>query len=399
MAGKEELLEAEPPRMLSIPATLDASIMVYSQYTQTNGPASNSAASKNSNNGNVQTLNSSSVFFGGRVNEHIGFVAELNIYPLPAGLLNYKLPVIYEVGSAKVGAVVYSTSVHGPAFGFEVMNTGAVTHYLFNQFDQAATSAQMYINAAGPASGIDLVASNDLGYVVLGQWMPDQSGGAGTPTSYYARAAATPASLIPGFDFGVGFQYWDGTSGSTGNTPGTVGGGNNIPPPGNFIGNPVAATGVPQPVAGTFDTKAWAADAQLLGYAMGLPLTVIASYGYAPSSGAPTGPGGFQGNLFNPGTAARSSFNMGAELGVIPQRMTLQVGFRQANSGFAIGSTSNATDNAFLVGATFAYALNVRVDVSYSQYSGDMYNAASKGIQGAGYMGDSRTVVALIAGF
>ncbi|MGA8147172.1 MAG: hypothetical protein WB870_06285 [Gallionellaceae bacterium] len=386
---------------LSIPVVINAAIEAYSGYTKTNGPSTATATTKNTNDGQFNAISSSSVFFGGRVGEHVGFEAELNIYPTPAGLLNYKMPIVFDAGSAKVGGVIYSTAVYGPSFGLEVMNTGANGVHLFNQFDMPVISAQQYLNTGLPAQGIDLIASNDMGFAVLGKWLPDQASSSGSPTSNYLRIAATPADLIPGFDFGVGVQFWSGTGSSSGNAPGTVGSGGGVCPtaPGAFIGNPVAPVGGTQPECGVFDTKASAIDAQLLGDVSGMPLTLIASYASAPSSGAPTGVlDGFQGNIFNPGTATRSSFNMGAELGVTP-RVTLQAGLRRANSGFAIGSISNATDNAWLIGATYKISLNVRADLTFSKYSGDMYSTASQQIQGTGYMGDSFTSLYLIAAF
>ena len=301
------------------------------------------------------------------------------------------------MGSAKVGGVIYSTAVYGPSFGLEVMNTGANGVHLFNQFDMPAISAQQYINTGTPASGIDLIASNDMGFVVLGKWLPDQASSSGSPTSNYLRIAATPGNLIPGFDFGVGAQLWSGNGGSTGNIPGSVGSGV------GFIGNPLS---VIQPVNGSFDTKAYAIDAQLLGVVHKFPLTLIASYARAPSSGAPTGVADdFQGNIFNPGTATRDSYNVAAEVGVIPDKVTLQVGLRRARSGFAIPGTTitNASDNAVLVGLTYAIRLNVRVDLTFSKYSGDLYNATSQQIQesqvASNYLGDQTTNLSLIAAF
>lgn len=377
---------------LSIPVVINAAIEAYSGYTKTNGPSSATPTTKSTNDGQFAAMSSASVFFGGRVGEHIGFEAELNMYPTPAGLLNYKLPFVYDVGDSKVGAVIYSTSVYGPSFGLEVMNTGANAVHLFNQFNMPVISAQQFLNTGTPAQGIDLIASNDMGFAVLGKWMPDTQPGSGSPSSNYLRLAATPTDLIPGFDFGIGVQFYSGTAASTCNVPGIVGGNCYD----QFTGNPVGGT---SPAVGVFDTKSSGIDAQLMGDVGGLPTLIIASYATAPSSGAPSGiTDGFQGNIFNPGTATRSSFNMGAEVSVTP-RVTLQAGLRRANSGFAIGSISNATDNAFLLGATYKFSLNVRTDLTFAKYSGDLYGTASQQIQGAGYAGDSMTTLYLIAAF
>ena len=84
---------------------------------------------------------------------------------------------------------------------------------------------------------------------------------------------------------------------------------------------------------------------------------------------------------------------------MIPNKATLQLGIRRADSGQYVPGTAagNATDNAIMVGATYSLALNVRAEFTYSKYSGDMYNAAAQGV--AGYVGDSMTAINLWMGF
>jgi len=401
MVGAEGTIES-PTGMLSIPTNLNAAIELYSGYTKTNGPtgaaANETNTTKSTNSGNWQIPSSSSVFFGGRVSEHIGFEAELAIYPTPAGLLNVKLPFVYDVGPVKAGAVLFGTSVYGPSFGLEVMNTGANAVHLFNQQNLPLLSAQQYLNTGTPARGLDLIASNENFFAVVGKWGADDDNAAPTNTgnlsSSYLRVAGFP-KLIPNMDLGVGAQLWTGRSNSTGNVPGIV-----MNSPSAFILNPVATSPAQQPQAGQFDTKAWAVDAQLLGNLYQLPFIVIASYANAPSSGAPSGVlEGFQGNLYNPGTASRYSLNLGVEQTIIPNLVTVQVAGRWAHSGFALGTVNNATDNAWLLAATYSFALNVRGELSYSKFSGDMYNSLSQQIQGPGYLGNSILNFTLVAAF
>ncbi|HXY05045.1 MAG TPA: hypothetical protein VEI05_00740 [Burkholderiaceae bacterium] len=401
MIGSEGQLES-PTGMLSLPVNLNAAIELYSSYIKTNGPTGTAAnetnTTKTTNSGDWQIPSSSSVFFGGRVGEHIGFEAELAIYPTPAGLLNVKLPFVYDVGPVKAGAVLFSTSVYGPSFGLEVMNTGANAVHLFNQQNLPLLSAQQYLNTGTPARGLDFIASNEYFFAVAGLWGADDNNAPPTNTgnlsSNYLRVVGFP-HLIPNMDFGIGAQLWSGRSNSTGNVPGTV-----MNSPGAFIPNPVAVPPTPQPQAGQFDTKAWAVDAQLLGNLYDLPFIVITSYALAPSSGAPSGiPEGFQGNLFNPGTASRYSFNVGMEQTIVRNLVTAQVAGRWAHSGFALGPTSNATDNAWMLAATYSFALNVRAELSYSKYYGDLYNTLSQQIQGPAYLGNSMWNFTLVAAF
>lgn len=401
MIGAEDKLES-PTGLLSLPANLNAAIELYTTYIKTNGPTGTAAnetnTTKTTNSGDWEIPASSSVFFGGRVGEHIGFEAELNIYPTPAGLLNVKLPFVYDVGPVKAGAVLFGTSVYGPSFGLEVMNTGANAVHLFNQQNLPLLSAQQYLNTGTPARGLDLIASNENFFAVAGVWGADDNNAPPTNTgnlnSSYFRIAGFPR-LIPNTDLGIGAQLWSGRSNSTGNVPGTV-----MNSPAAFILNPVATSPTQQPQAGQFDTKAWAVDAQLMGNLYDLPFIVIASYANAPSSGLPSGvPEGFQGNLYNPGTASRYAFNIGMEQTIIPYRVTGQLAARWAHSGFALGNTSNATDNAWMLAATYAFTLNVRAELSYSKYYGDLYNGLSQQIQGPAYLGNSMWNLTLVAAF
>jgi len=391
LVGSEEKLEAEN---LSIPVVLNGNFEVYSQYQKTNGAGTPTTNGKTTTS-EWQIPQSASVFFGGRVGEHVGFEAEVAVYPTPAGLLNYKMPMVWDVGPVSAGVVIYGTAVYGPSFGLEVLNTGANAVHLFNQFNLPVISAQQYLNTGTPAMGADLIASNEMGFAVLGKYLPDQTSSSGSPTSNYLRLAWTP-SLGHGLDFGVGVQYFGGTSSSTGNVPGTVGSGGNV-----FVQSPLPPTAAqPLIMSGIFNTRATAVDAQLMGNVRDMPYLIITSFATAPSSGAPSGVlGGFQGNLYNPGTSTRKSFNVGGELGIIPEIVTLQLGYRRGESGFAVGSTSDASDNAVLVGVTYALYWNARLDLSFTHYSGDMYNSLSQQLQGPTYAGNNVTNLNFIVDF
>ncbi|HEY5138033.1 MAG TPA: hypothetical protein VIJ25_01760, partial [Methylococcales bacterium] len=105
----------------------------------------------------------------------------------------------------------------------------------------------------------------------------------------------------------------------------------------------------------------------------------------------------------------RKSFNIGAELGVIPNKATIQLGIRRARSGQeqfdATGTPiagTNASDNALMLGATYSLALNVRAEITFSKYSGDAYGEGAKAAAAAAavpYAGDKLTTVNLWMGF
>ncbi len=152
------------------------------------------------------------------------------------------------------------------------------------------------------------------------------------------------------------------------------------------------------PIAWT-ETKASAIDAQMMGDVGGMPLLLVASYANAPASTS------VNPNLFNSGGQSRSSMNFGAELGVVPGVATLQLGLRHANSGINVSGVAgasdgsgNATDNAIMIGATYSIALNIRLEATFSKYSGDLYNTANTAA-GNAPNGNQFTMLDLAFGF
>jgi len=403
MIGSEGKIEGEG---LSMPDTLNLAVIMNMQYQKSNGDTSTTTpTTKNINNGALD-MTQASLFLGGRISDNIGFVGEAGMYPGPAALASIKMPIMYEVGSAKVGVVPFTTDGLGVAHSFELLSTGAVAVHLFNQQDMNAISAQQYIGTASAASGAALVAGNEMGYINFAKWSPNEmTSGNGSPTSSYLRLAATPGSLIPGFDFAVGAQYWGGISTSAAAVNGTA-----ITTAVNCTGTWTAigtggfgtCDGYNITPDGVIETEARAIDAQLMGDIGGMPLTLIASYAIAP--GEPTGSG--RQNLFNNSSSNtkgenRKSFNIGAELGVIPNKATLQLGLRRASSGQSSTinpANTNMTDNAIMVGATFALAMNVRAEFTYTKYSGNLYEAGELAMV-AGGNGDSLTTINLWAAF
>ncbi len=375
MMGAQEKIEGEG---LSIPANLNLAIVGYMSDTKTNGPAAATPTTKTSNNNSLQIPQQVSLFAGGRVSENIGFEAEVNLAnagTVPgtqqAGLIRLKVPFVYDVAGVKAGLVPFSTGL-GVADSSEPLNTGAVAVHLFNQADMKAISAQQYIGTASPANGAALIASNDNFFANVAKWGASNGVGAsGAPSSNYLRGAYV-TSAIPGFDSAIGFQSWSGTS--------TV-----------DVTN-AAAFAAAAATNGVVNTKAYAIDAQMLGDVSGMPLTLIASYANAPATTVGNT------NLFNAGALTRSSFNVGAELGLIPNVATVQLGLRHANSGTLDPvSGANLTDNAFMVGATYALALNVRAELTYSKYSGGMYSATSAAMTAG--MGNQLIMMDLAFGF
>jgi hypothetical protein len=383
MMGAEQKVEDDG---LSIPATLNLAFVTNFQYTKTNGPTTNpNQFTKDTNNGST-AMTQYSLFMGGRVGENIGFEGEVGLNGT-AGLASVKIPFANDWGSFKTLVVPFTTDGLGAVQGFEILSTGASNVHVFNQQDMNAVSAQQYIGTATGAHGVALVAANDSGFVNFTKFGLDSiigNGGGGTgdgvtgpgaPTANYLRAAWL--GDVAGFDTGVGVQIWNGASASALGNGGAI----------------VDAFGAAIP--GVYGTKATAVDAQMMGDVGGMPLTVIASYARAPLATG-TDPS----NVFNQGNADKKSFNVGAELGVLP-KTTVQLGIRRASSGLyadTVANTGNASDNAIMIGATYSIALNVRAELTFSKYSGDLYRtAATNGNLPS--TGDQMTVLNLWAGF
>ncbi|MGC2456426.1 MAG: hypothetical protein WA435_00320 [Gallionellaceae bacterium] len=398
MIGSQEKIESEGT--LSLPVVLNGALVGYMMNQKTNGSTvGDTSTTKSTNDGVTQIPQQVSLFLAGRVGEHIGFESEINVtgsgpgtqnnLPGNTGIIRLKVPFVYNLGGVNAGIVPFSTGL-GVADSFEVLNTGAVAVHAFNQTGVSGAttggmqviSAQQYIGTATPASGFALIASNDQFFANVAKWGASQgAGNYGSPTSNYLRAAWT-TDVIPGFDSAIGVQFWRG---------------NSVYDAG---GDPTVIPG-----QGAYDTNATAIDAQMLGEVGGMPLTLVASYATAPASGQWGGANG-NGNLFNQGNGNETikSFNVGAELGVIPNKATLQLGLRRASSGNFVPGTSsgNASDNAVMIGATYALALNVRLELTFVKASGDMYNGAPTSMNDPNsnaVYGDRMTTLDLAFGF
>jgi len=380
MVGTQEKIEGEG---LSLPATENLAIVGYVAYSKTNGAPSaantttgttdygnlnGGALATHSNDGNLQIPQQVSLFAGGRGGENFGFEAEINLNGVAggngggtgagnAGLIRFKVPFVVEAGGLKNQIIPFSTA-NGVADSFEVLNTGAVNVHAFNQTDMAAVSAQQYIGTGGfNASGFALVTSNENFFANVSKWgatAGDGTSGGGALGSNYVRAAWT--GDLGGFDSAIGFQYWGGSS----------------------VSDSVAyATATPW---GVYNTQAFAIDAQVMGDVGGMPLLVVASYAKAPTTSATGGTL----NLYNQQNLDMSSFNIGAELGIVQNVATVQLAYRHAMSGQDVGTITggtatgqNASDNAVMLGLTYAVALNARLEFTQSWYSGDIYASNS----------------------
>ncbi|MBI5561225.1 MAG: hypothetical protein HY883_08145 [Deltaproteobacteria bacterium] len=372
MVGGQSLVEGD---LLSLPSVLNASVVAKIRYQKTNG--SDDLADKR-NRGELQFPDEAALFMGGRVGEHIGFVLEAQLAESDAPTFaNFKMPIVYDVGNTKLSLVPFTTDGGGAAYGFELLNTGAITMHKPLEHG-AETSAQRYLGTTdgAPATGVAFVAYRDIGYVNFTLWSPEHESTDAKPLLRYVRAVLTPH--LGSWDLGFGAQVWDGETKFTEDTttmtaciaPG-------VPLAACTVVGEIIETTV---VAGTrVSAKAWAADFQAQGAVGRFPLGVYFTYGAADRSSAVE-------NLFNSSTADnKKAFTATGELGVIPGRLMLALGWRNADNGMATDSKEDATTAA----AMFLLTQNVQFQLNQTWYNNDIDPA----------WGDSLTTFMMFAAF
>ena len=371
MMGAQAKVEGDD---LSIPATLNMAVLTSMGYVKTNQDANLTGQAKNNGNGTWGVpgvgggggVNEASLFFGGHVTDFAGFLSEMTLAP-NAKMDSAKTPILFDVAGSRVGFVPFATNAQGASYGMETLNTGANAVHMQsntvgpnNEFAKAM-SAQQYLTTNGNAVGIAFVGTNDMGFVNFTKYQ--QTGIANGATaalgSTYARLAGT--FDLAGWDAGVGIQNWSGASLAS-----------------------VAAAVAPATVGvGTMQqTKASAIDGQLQGDIGGMPVGFYASYARAPGTGATTAAGiaaGVLANTYNAGTLTRSSFNVNAEVGVLPGIATIGAAVRQGKSGVADAAGGNMTDNAIMLTATYKLAQNMMARLSYVSQTGGYWSATAAG--------------------
>jgi hypothetical protein len=364
--------KVEEAGSLSIPAELNMAVLTSFGYGKTNQTADTTGTSKNPGNGVIGVpgagagggMNEASLFFGGHVSDNAGFLAELGLGGAGAALGSAKWPILYEdADGVRAGVVPFATDAQGASYGMELLNTGAnAVHMMsntvgFNNEFANAMSAQQYLNTAGAAVGAGLVATSDKGFLNLTKYNQTgiAAGAPGTFGSTYARLAGT--FDVAGWDTGVGIQSWSGQS-----LTATLAGGV----------NPQGTGFTPAGIPTLAQTKATAIDGQMQGSLGGMPVGFYASYATAPAGTAV-----LVNTYNNGGTLTRSSVNFDAEVGVVPEIVTIGAAIRRGNSGFASATGGNASDNAIMLTGTYKIQQNMMARLSYVKQSGDYWNLAN----------------------
>lgn len=370
----------------SLPSTLNMALFTNIRYQKSNG--AKSSGTESSNNGELSIPAETSLFIGGRVNEYMGALVEGDLGAAGASsgagiLASLKLPLTHQLNEDwRLGLVPFTTGL-GPAYAFEVLNTGAVGNQVMNLVHPTAMSASQYVQVGesttyqgygGDAEGIGGYVESTLGFVTLARWSPNHitiysdNSTAESPDSAYARIAFTP--VVAGWDTGFGVQVISGESS-------------------------LADTSTDPPTPIQVRTRAYMLDAQAQGDVGNIPLGVYFGYGYAPKTGTGDVP-----NLYNPNPKKKWAASLAIEAGVINHgRGTVQLAYRRADSGDA----DWGRDDALTLGVTYIYTDNVQMSAIHTSLRGNAHASANPApsdlVGGATGSGDQVTSLNLAIGF
>jgi hypothetical protein len=378
LIGAQEKIEGDD---LSLPVVLNASLVTKFRYQKTNGDDKRVAT----NTGELQFPDEAALLIGGRAGEHVGFVLELATFgeadtgsgdvagtaDLVTGEVtgdadtgsgefslfgSFKMPITYKVGGADLSFIPFTTDAGGAGYGFELLNTGAQRFQRVGE-DRSALMAQQYLGlGAGEAEGFAFVAANEMGFVNVSLWAPIHGSFAVEGLAPYVRAALTPS--IGSWDTGFGFQYFSGEAEEDDGSSVT----------GNLV---------------EYATEGWAIDGQMQGEVGKMPLGVYAAYGETPAD---------PDSIFNSSVFDRTAWSIHGQLGVLPGKATLILGYRSADRG-----TANwEEDNALTLGGTYQLAQNVQVQLNHVERSGNRFDADNPSPPTTG---DRQTTLMLFSAF
>lgn len=334
---------------LSLPTTLNATLLTKIRYQKKNG----SDKTQELNSGQFQFPDEATLYLGGRAAKNIGFQAEIGLNGT-ASLIGFKVPFVFPATKEiTLSAVPFFTDAQGAAYGFELLNTGAL-RFMRTFENRNESSAQQYLGTAEAATGLALVAHHKYGYVSYTPYIGttySEKFSAGQYLSYI-RGVVTPGK-VGDFDMAGGIQIWSGTS----------------------------KTG-PESAPVSKHASAWSLDAQAQGKVGDIPLGVYLAYGSASKSVAGSTPNSFNGSLLD----SRKAFTIASELGVLPNKLAVGAAYRNANTG----AGGNDADNAITLGANYKLAQNMVLQINHSIYSGDVTTPAN---------GDNLTTIMLYSAF
>ena len=311
-----------------------------------------------------------SLYAGGRMGQKSGFLLELPFEKTGvegtdsmgqqiegeshAALANFgslKWNYVTQYKGINVGINAYSSEGTGPAYGYELLSTGAMGMSVplggvnamgaigLHKEHGATLMSQFGGGHGGPgaATGFGLSAQTSNWFVYVSQYYNKQmlEHVQDPSLASYLRAAWTPR--FRGFDLGMGVQIYTGKT----------------------------KTGTES----SMDAKAFTADFQAQGEVRGMPLGVYITYANAPKSSASTK------NWYNGSDEGdNSAYAVLTELGVV-KNLALALGYVNATYHSHDAGKMNGTST--VVGLNYLLAANKRCELKYVDIGGDFNDATT----------------------
>ena len=369
MMGAQGKVEGEH---LSIPNTLNASMILKLRYQDDNTAGTNAAnnlAANNVGDGQWQMMDEFALFFGGRIADNVGFLLEGNLISGGSLAAGFKMPFVFDVGGAKLSVVPFTTDALGVQYGYEQSSGGVMRANRWAEHRRETSAIQYNADRGngGGATGFAFVAANDMGYISYSKWNPSFMMGASGAApqdmdSSYVRLAVTPTIGNWAIVAGVGKMSGTSTAGATLAVDANL-----------TAAATVAADGVRIQTDQTFF------DFQAQGEVGGRELGVYVQHANAPDT--------VNGNVYNgtvlvaaaagtTGSSDRKAWTIGADYSVLPHVLTIGAAYRNAKTGQNITAADVAlgrgvNNNAVTLTAVYDLYQNVAFHVNHSQYSGN----------------------------
>ena len=320
MMGSQEKIEGEG---MSLPATLNAAVLLKARYRITNGDN----VTKPTNDGAWAIPDEFGLFFGGRLAQTETLKVGTMIEHSMDNIVGFRIPMVMDVGSVKLSVIPFLTDALGPFYGYTESSTGLNRAVRWNEH-HADISAHRYVGmATGAASGLTFLAKADMGYLAYTRWTPNFPLNDQSLSLNMVHVGVT--QNIADFDMVLTAEYISGTEKVADYT--TV----------------YFTDGI--------EWKAGGFTAQANGELGGMESTLYLTYAKGGAA------------AYN----SKQAFTLGGEVTVIPHTLHLGAAYRNGKAGSA-----GVSDNAITLAATYDLAQNLALQATYSKYSGDRYNTA-----------------------
>jgi hypothetical protein len=326
---------------LSIAPNLNATFFLRARYVD----------ESSTERGTWELPDEAAILIGGRLAEGIGGLVEWG-----GPLLGAKISYTREMGDAVGGVTVFATDALGAAYGFELMNTGAVRNMRpFERSSKPTLGNNSNLTLGDAATGLAFHASASEWFTAATFFVADSAEAgrtdmdAGGHLSHYLRAAYMPT--IGGWDTGFGAGVFGGSSEATVTQEGVD----------TFDGD--ASLGLVAGDVVNIKTNAWFVDAQLQGRMSGHDMGVYFLYAEGEKNKADNTIHLWQGASVG---KTPTSWGIDAEYSFIPSFSGL----------LSFGENDNGTVNASAatnagVGFYWMIGQNISLQGMYEVFGGD----------------------------